>query len=132
MKDAEIKLKMPRYLREISLVLNQVPREMLLLLKINDLLRGIETCLQTRNSSSSFVTMTKCCVQLISSCEREAYKNYARRTEESKHAMLITSPVAVLTSQLFAKIADLKFYLRSYFRENLYLFKMFVFELLFE
>ena len=47
---------------EISDVLNRVPRQMLLLFKTNDLLRGIETSLDTRANSSSFVTMSVSCV----------------------------------------------------------------------
>ncbi|KAJ3612906.1 hypothetical protein NHX12_019163, partial [Muraenolepis orangiensis] len=41
----------------ISELLNRVPRQMLLLLKTNDLLRSIETALHTRASSSSFLHM---------------------------------------------------------------------------
>jgi aarF domain-containing kinase len=59
----------PKYLREISIVLNRIPREMLLLLKTNDLLRGIETSLGTRYSSSSFIHISKCCVKFISAYE---------------------------------------------------------------
>jgi hypothetical protein len=47
---------------------------MLLLLKTNDLLRGIESALGTRTSSSSFIHMSKCCVNWINSFERETKK----------------------------------------------------------
>ena len=48
---------------------------MLLLFKTNDLLRGLETVLGTRYSSSSFIHMSKCCVKLIYYYEREIYYN---------------------------------------------------------
>ena len=44
---------------------------MLLLLKTNDLLRGLETYFNTRSSNSAFIHMTKCCIKLINSYERD-------------------------------------------------------------
>jgi aarF domain-containing kinase len=75
-----IRSEAPKYLRQISKVLNSIPREMLLLLKTNDCLRGIEISLDTRSSSSPFIHMSKCCVQTISAYERELfYKSYSAR-----------------------------------------------------
>ncbi|XP_059374712.1 aarF domain-containing protein kinase 1-like [Carassius carassius] len=54
-----------QYIPQISELLNRIPRQMLLLLKTNDLLRGIETILQTRASSSSFINMSRCCTHAI-------------------------------------------------------------------
>ncbi|TNN84972.1 putative aarF domain-containing protein kinase 1 [Liparis tanakae] len=51
-EDVEIRNDAAQYLPQISQLLNRVPRQMLLLLKTNDLLRSIETILQTRSSSS--------------------------------------------------------------------------------
>ena len=116
----EIKAEASRYLREISAVLNRVPREMLLLLKTNDLLRGIETYLHTRNSSSSFINMSKCCVKLINSYEREEFAK---------------NMLPELTKQLEAKtyfknlLHLFKFYLSSYFIEQLNLFKIYFYQL---
>ncbi|KAI4875438.1 hypothetical protein NFI96_005878 [Prochilodus magdalenae] len=65
MQDVEIRTNAALYLPQISDLLNRVPRQMLLLLKTNDLLRGIETVLQTRASSSSFLNMSRCCTRAI-------------------------------------------------------------------
>uniref|UniRef100_G3Q9P0 AarF domain-containing protein kinase 1 n=1 Tax=Gasterosteus aculeatus aculeatus TaxID=481459 RepID=G3Q9P0_GASAC len=67
-EDVEIRNNASQYLPQISELLNRVPRQMLLLLKTNDLLRGIETTLQTRASSSSFINMSRCCVRAMASC----------------------------------------------------------------
>lgn len=50
-------------LPQISDVLQQVDRQMLLILKTNDLIRGIESTLQTQNRMTAFWVMSKCCVQ---------------------------------------------------------------------
>nr|DBA14627.1 TPA: hypothetical protein GDO54_005565 [Pyxicephalus adspersus] len=62
----EIRSNAAAYLPQISQLLASVPRQMLLLLKTNDLLRGIETTLHTRASSSSFLSMSRCCVRALS------------------------------------------------------------------
>ena len=53
------------YLTDISTILNRVPRQLLLILKTNDLLRSIDHQLQTSNASRSFVTMSKCCTEVV-------------------------------------------------------------------
>ncbi len=79
-----IRREAPKYLRQISHVLNKIPREMLLLLKTNDLLRGIEVSLGTRSSSSLFFHMSLCCVQMINSYERECfYKSYLVKQQDT-------------------------------------------------
>lgn len=65
LQDVEIRTNAALYLPQISELLNRVPRQMLLLLKTNDLLRGIETTLETRASSSSFINMSRCCVRAL-------------------------------------------------------------------
>lgn len=52
-------------LPHISDILEQVDRQMLLILKTNDLIRGIETTLQTQNRMTSFWVMSKCCVKSV-------------------------------------------------------------------
>lgn len=64
-QDDEIRSNAAQYLPQISELLNRVPRQMLLLLKTNDLLRGIETTLGTRASSSSFINMSRCCISAL-------------------------------------------------------------------
>ncbi|XP_039957916.1 aarF domain-containing kinase 1 [Bactrocera tryoni] len=49
-------------LPHISDVLEQVDRQMLLILKTNDLIRGIEATLRTQNRMTAFWVMSKCCV----------------------------------------------------------------------
>lgn len=61
----EIKADAAKYLPEISAVLNRVPRQMLLIFKTNDLLRGIEFSLNTQEGMKSFVIMSRCCIQSL-------------------------------------------------------------------
>ncbi|KAM4664551.1 aarF domain-containing protein kinase 1 [Discoglossus pictus] len=67
----EIRDNAAMYLPQISQLLASVPREMLLLLKTNDLLRGIETSLRTQASSSSFLSMSRCCVRALARHRKE-------------------------------------------------------------
>ncbi|XP_053701364.1 aarF domain-containing protein kinase 1 isoform X3 [Synchiropus splendidus] len=69
-EDVEIRTNAALYLPQISDLLNRVPRQMLLLLKTNDLLRGIETTLETRASSSSFINMSRCCIRALARHKR--------------------------------------------------------------
>lgn len=52
-------------LPKISDILEQVDRQMLLILKTNDLIRSIETTLQTQNRMTSFWVMSKRCVRSV-------------------------------------------------------------------
>lgn len=52
-------------LPHISDILEQVDRQMLLILKTNDLIRGIEATLKTQNRMTSFWVMSKCCVKSV-------------------------------------------------------------------
>lgn len=65
-QDVEIRSNAAAYLPQITQLLNNVPRQMLLLLKTNDLLRGIESALHTRASASSFLNMSRCCIRAVS------------------------------------------------------------------
>ncbi|KAM9355874.1 aarF domain-containing protein kinase 1 [Pholidichthys leucotaenia] len=80
-EDVEIRTNAALYLPQISDLLNRVPRQMLLLLKTNDLLRGIETTLQTRASSSSFINMSRCCVRAIARHRRSKAQSRRRRLQ---------------------------------------------------
>ncbi|KAK6636872.1 hypothetical protein RUM43_010536 [Polyplax serrata] len=55
----------PILLSKIGEILQTVNREMLLILKTNDLLRGIEHSLSVHKRQPSFLIMTKCCVESI-------------------------------------------------------------------
>jgi len=50
---------------DISKLLNKVPRQLLLLFKTNDLLRGIEASLSSPPSSSSFLNMSRVCLRAV-------------------------------------------------------------------
>ncbi|XP_035824721.1 aarF domain-containing protein kinase 1 [Aplysia californica] len=65
----EIRTNVGNYLVEISAILGRVPRQMLLLLKTNDVLRGIESALNSRPSSTSFINMSRCCIKAVTDWE---------------------------------------------------------------
>ncbi|XP_029900933.1 aarF domain-containing protein kinase 1 [Myripristis murdjan] len=80
-EDVEIRTNAALYLPQISELLNRVPRQMLLLLKTNDLLRGIETTLQTRAASSSFINMSRCCIRAVARHKRSKARTRTRRLQ---------------------------------------------------
>ncbi|XP_075964225.1 aarF domain-containing protein kinase 1 [Anarhichas minor] len=80
-EDVEIQTNAAQYLPQISELLNRLPRPMLLLLKTNDLLRGIETTLQTRASSSSFINMSRCCIRAMARHKRSKAHSRTRRLQ---------------------------------------------------
>merc|ERR1711997_865030 len=57
----EIKTNVARYIKEIADILAFVNRQMILIFKTNDLLRGIESSLGTKNSMSTFIQMSRAC-----------------------------------------------------------------------
>ncbi|XP_068398052.1 aarF domain-containing protein kinase 1 isoform X2 [Eschrichtius robustus] len=69
-EDSEIRNNAANYLPQISHLLNLVPRQMLLIFKTNDLLRGIEAALGTRASASSFLNMSRCCIKALAAWSR--------------------------------------------------------------
>lgn len=52
-------------LPRVSEILEKVDRQMLLVLKTNDLIRSIETSLGTLDRMTSFLVMSKCCVRSV-------------------------------------------------------------------
>ena len=58
-QSAEIKANVIKYFKEIADVLAYVNRQMILIFKTNDLLRGIESSLGTKNSMSTFIQVDK-------------------------------------------------------------------------
>ena len=75
----ELRSSVSTYLSEISSVLNLVPRQLLLILKTNDLLRGIDHQLQTSKTSRSFVTMSKCCTRAVATEELKSCASWVER-----------------------------------------------------
>jgi len=55
----------PSLLPQISGVLDRVNRQMLLILKTNDLMRGIEHSLRTHSRMSAMMEMSRCCVHSV-------------------------------------------------------------------
>ncbi|XP_039325241.1 aarF domain-containing protein kinase 1 isoform X3 [Saimiri boliviensis] len=82
-EDLEIRNNAANYLPQISQLLNHVPRQMLLILKTNDLLRGIEAALGTRASASSFLNMSRCCVRALAEHKKKNTCSFFRRTQIS-------------------------------------------------
>jgi len=64
-ESAEIKANVIKYFKEIADVLAFVNRQMILIFKTNDLLRGIESSLGTKNSMSTFIQMSRSCFRVI-------------------------------------------------------------------
>lgn len=74
-EESEIKSYASRYMAEINLLLSKIPRELLLILKTNDLLRSIETRMGTKGQQISFIIMSRYCSENV-------YKNLLRRCED--------------------------------------------------
>ncbi|KAL6256347.1 hypothetical protein P5V15_012464 [Pogonomyrmex californicus] len=62
---AEFQQNIPNLLPQISTVLDRVNQQMLLVLKTNDLMRGIEYSLRTQTRMSAMMEMSKCCVRSV-------------------------------------------------------------------
>ncbi|XP_072819613.1 aarF domain-containing protein kinase 1 isoform X3 [Vicugna pacos] len=82
-EDSEIRNNAANYLPQISQLLSHVPRQMLLIFKTNDLLRGIEAALGTRASASSFLNMSRCCIRALAAHQRKITRSFFRRTQIS-------------------------------------------------
>ncbi|XP_036700781.1 aarF domain-containing protein kinase 1 isoform X5 [Balaenoptera musculus] len=82
-QDSEIRNNAANYLPQISHLLNLVPRQMLLIFKTNDLLRGIEVALGTRASASSFLNMSRCCIKALAAHKKKNTRSFFRRTQIS-------------------------------------------------
>ncbi|XP_030890255.1 uncharacterized aarF domain-containing protein kinase 1-like [Leptonychotes weddellii] len=83
LQDAEIRNNAASYLPQISQLLNHVPRQMLLIFKTNDLLRGIEVALGTRARASSFLSMSRCCIRALAAHKKKNTCSFFRRTQIS-------------------------------------------------
>ena len=67
LQNDQLKENAALYMIQISEILNRVPRQLLLIMKTNDVLRGIEASLQIRANASSFLNMSRCCIRAVSS-----------------------------------------------------------------
>ncbi|GJQ74816.1 hypothetical protein Trydic_g21653 [Trypoxylus dichotomus] len=80
--------QIPNLLPQIVDVLNKVNRQLLLIFKTNDLMRGIDHTLQTTNRMGSFKVMTECCIKSVY-CEKI---DSARTTLQS-----VNKPTGIVT-----------------------------------
>ena len=65
LEDSIIQEEISMWIPEMSQILENVPKEMILILKTNDLLRGLETTLGCRPDAGSFITMSSYCLQCM-------------------------------------------------------------------
>jgi aarF domain-containing kinase len=66
-------------LPNIADILETVDRQMLLILKTNDLIRGIETTLQTQRRMTAYWVMAKCCIRSATREEIEHSKSFWKK-----------------------------------------------------
>lgn len=64
---------------DIAEILEKVDRQMLLVLKTNDLIRGIEHTIQTQDRMTAFWVMSKCCVKSVRNEEMTRSESYWRK-----------------------------------------------------
>ena len=67
------------YMCEITQLLDTVPRQLILILKTNDLLRSAEHTLRASNHRQSFLTMSKCCLRAIGEKEAGECRGWGQR-----------------------------------------------------
>ncbi|XP_030642968.1 aarF domain-containing protein kinase 1 [Chanos chanos] len=112
-EDVEIRTNAALYLPQISDLLNRVPRQMLLLLKTNDLLRGIETILQTRASSSSFINMSRCCTRAVARHKRSKTRSRMKRLRVTLFEMFSLWQIGLYELFLWVRSSTLANWLSS-------------------
>jgi len=71
-EEQRIRKNIGNYLPQISQILEDVPRPMILIFKTNDLIRGIEHALKTTKTMKSFTTISKYCANVV---YEEDYRN---------------------------------------------------------
>ncbi|KAM9294328.1 aarF domain-containing protein kinase 1 [Gastrophryne carolinensis] len=98
----EIRSNASAYLPQISQLLANIPRQMLLLLKTNDLLRGIEATLHSRASASSFLGMSRCCVRAL-----------ARHRKASASSLWAYASISISESLRLAQLQLYELFLRA-------------------
>ncbi|KAE8750039.1 hypothetical protein FOCC_FOCC003163 [Frankliniella occidentalis] len=75
----EFQKEIPKYLPQITGVLQDVDRQMLLIFRTNDLMRGIEHTLKTHARMSSFLVMSRWCVRSVFNEQLKDCDNRIRR-----------------------------------------------------
>ncbi|XP_070787540.1 aarF domain-containing protein kinase 1 isoform X1 [Pituophis catenifer annectens] len=106
-EDVEIRTNAATYLPQITKLLSNVPRQMLLLLKTNDLLRGIESALQTRANASSFLNMSRCCIRAVAAYQRSKSNSLFRKAQISLSEALSLWQINLYELFLWLKVSQL-------------------------
>ncbi|XP_026568322.1 uncharacterized aarF domain-containing protein kinase 1 [Pseudonaja textilis] len=106
-EDVEIRTNAATYLPQITRLLSNVPRQMLLLLKTNDLLRGIESALQTRANASSFLNMSRCCIRAVAMYQRSKSNSLFRKAQISLSEALSLWQINLYELFLWLKVSRL-------------------------
>ncbi|CAG9768815.1 unnamed protein product [Ceutorhynchus assimilis] len=95
-------------LPQISTVLENVNRQMLLILKTNDLMRGIEHTLRTSARMGAFKVMSQCCVHSI---YRERYRKCQSKVGKLK--ITLAEIWALLKIRLYYTFLNLSLFIRN-------------------
>ncbi|XP_049276326.1 aarF domain-containing protein kinase 1 isoform X2 [Rhipicephalus sanguineus] len=104
---SEIKEFASQHFPLISQILGMVPRQMLLIFKTNDLLRGIETSLGTRGAARSFITMSRCCVRAVYEDQLKHCANWWSRMVVVVRACFAQSAITVYQTFLWFRTRPL-------------------------
>lgn len=112
----EIQDFVSNYIPEISQILNKIPRQMLLLLKTNDLLRSIEFTLKSRRSSSSFLNMSRCCIVAVTDHELKTSKSIRQKANIRLHRHLTLLKITLYEFYLWLVTAPTVIKLRNLFK----------------
>ena len=110
-------LIMFRYMQEIANVLAFVNRQMILILKTNDLLRNLETSLGTSSSMSSFIQMSRSCVSVLQVIFIQM-QSYSRRTRLEGRLLGIYSVFCQFCPAVWPAIANIDMSEELYFIDN--------------
>lgn len=100
-EETEFKDMAGSYLVEISSVLSRVPRQLLFLLKTNDVVRSIETTLHSRSSSTAFLNMTRCCVKAVADWEASRCSNWRCRFRTELYRQFQLAKITVFSFYLW-------------------------------
>lgn len=104
---AEIKAFASQNFSVITRILSMVPRQMLLIFKTNDLLRGIESSLGTRGMARSFITMSRCCVRAVYEDQLKHCTSWWCRVVVSVRACFAQSAITAYETYLWLRTTSL-------------------------
>ncbi|RZB39466.1 putative aarF domain-containing protein kinase 1 [Asbolus verrucosus] len=93
----------PNILPQISGILDKVNRQMLLILKTNDLMRGIEHTLKTSARMGAFCVMSQCCVKSVYN-----QKIFDENSKIGKFKMTLAQYWALFKIRLYYAVLSLK------------------------